>query len=543
MADLVDVKNASSGSAEWWLGRLAGRLASRQTDMKLFDDYYHGRHRETFKIRQVLMAFGLRQPLHVNYCAVVVDAVNERLGVTGFRFGKDEAGRAAAWEIWQRSNMDAAFKRGLRIGLAKGEFSLLVWPDDQGEPRIFVEDGAQVLVATDPSDRRVRRAAIKRWYDEDDRRTYATIYLPDGLYKFQTPTSAQVPSPQKGVMPDGFYMGGGAGPTQALPSSDDMTWERRVVDGEPWPLPNPFATVPVIPLPNRPGLDGSGESEINLVVPIQDAINANVANVMLAGLYGAFRQKWATNVTLEVDPKTGKSVQPWDVAIDSLMTAPPPADGTNPVQFGEFGQTELSGYISLHEAYVQAIATITRLPVHYLLGSQGSFPSGESLTAAERGLSEKARERAIDDGDPVEEAMRLALRMKASQAGLSNAAAQRYLKWAAMTDAEAVWRDPETKPESAHIDALTKLAALGVPEQAVWAMIPATPQQVAEWTAMKAEAAAAASAPPPAGGSAGAMDPTMADAMDAADAGDASIVPGAPTGDPGIGTSQLKVKV
>lgn len=516
MADMVDLSHVVAGSPEWWLGRLSSRLAARQSSMTLFDDYYHGRHRETFKVRQVLHAFGLRSPLHVNYCAVVVDAVNERLAVSGFRFGKDDAGRDAAWQIWQRSNLDAGFKRGLRIGLSKGEFSLLVWPDATGEPRIFVEDGAQVIVATDPADRRIRRAALKRWYDEDQRQTFGTVYLPDGIYKFQMRAAGPSEGMTLGQLPEGFNRRGGAGTPQPLEATADTTWERRVVDGEPWPLPNPFAEVPVIPLPNRPGLDGIGESEINLVVPIQDAINANIANVMLAGLYGAFRQKWATNVKLEVDPKTGKVTQPWDVAIDSLMTAPPPEDGVNETKFGEFGQSDLKGYIDLHEAYVQAIATITRLPVHYLLGSQGSFPSGESLGAAERGLSEKARERAIDDGDPVEEAMRLAFRMKAGQPGLSTAQVGRYLKWAAMTDAEAIWRDPETKTESAHIDALVKLQTLGVPAPAIWARIPASPQEIADWTAM---AEAAKPAPvvtdPNAGAAAG--DTTTSDGSGPAD--------------------------
>lgn len=495
LIDAVDMSKAAFGSAEWWLGRLSMRLTARQTDMTLFDDYYHGRHRETFKIREVLRAFGMKAPLLVNYAAVVIDALNERLAVNGFRFAADDAASKAAWEIWQRNNLDAGFKRGTRLGLVKGEFSLLVWPDESGEPRIYVEDGGQVIVATDPADRRVRRAALKRWYDEDQRQSFATVYLPDGIYKFQMPAGAA--TPQRGEMPAAMNRGGGAGPSTSIVAVSEGAWQRRIVDGEAWPLPNPYAAVPVVPLPNKPGLDGVGESEVAAVVPIQDAINANIANVMLAGLYGAFRQKWATNVKLEADPKTGKINKPWDVAIDSLMTAPPPADGVNEVKFGQFEQSDLAGYIKLHEAYVQSLATIKRLPVHYLLGNQGVFPSGESLIAAERGLSENARERSIDFGDPVEEAMRLAFRMKALQPGLSHSASMRYLRWAAIADAEATWRDPETKTESAHVDALVKLGALGVPEPAIWAKIPASPQEIRDWTAIKEAATAAANAAAP----------------------------------------------
>jgi hypothetical protein len=86
-----------------------------------------------------------------------------------------------------------------------------------------------------------------------------------------------------------------------------------MVPGEPWPLPNPLGDVPVIPFPNKPDLHLVGESELGKVVPIQDAINANIANVMLAGLYGAFRQKV---ISTSRSRSTGHRhpVQPFDVA-------------------------------------------------------------------------------------------------------------------------------------------------------------------------------------------------------------------------------------
>lgn len=496
----VTIAGAAAGTPEWWLGQLIARLDDRQARMRLADEYYRGIQRRTYKIAQAIDAFGMRNvPLFVNYCGVIVDAVNERLGVNGFLFGQDKAGTDEAWKLWQASNMDAGYKRGLRIGLTKGEFSLIVWPNAEGDPRFYVEDGAEVYVDTDPEDRRKRRAALKRWVDGG--RAYATLYLPGGIYKFQAGVEV-IALPQLGDLPAGFALGGGAGTSKGSTPPVSEGWHRRTVDNEAWPLPNPFAEVPVFAHPNRPDLRGVGESELAQAIPIQDALNANVANVMLAGLYGAFRQKWATNVVLEVDEKTGKAKEPWDVAIDKLMTAPPPEDGsTNETRFGQFDQSDLAGYISLHETLVQSLATIERLPVHYFLGSQGTFPSGESLTAAERGLSEKARERMVDFGDPTEDAMRFALRVKASQPGLSAASKARFLKWAAMTDAQIVPRDPETKAEAAHLDALTKLMALEVPlEEGVWPKIPATPQEIALWsTARKAakDAAAAAAAPVP----------------------------------------------
>lgn len=477
----IDFSTATRGSAEWWLPKLESRLVARHANMDLFDNYYHGDHRMTYHTARVLGAFGATfRGLRMNYCGVVVDALAERLEVQGFRIGSDQGAADAAWDIWQRNRLDASFARGVRAGLTKGEFSLIVWVDGKGEPRISVEDGAEVYVATDPGNSHARRAAIKRWRDEDERRLYAIVYLPDGIYKFRS-EEGDAPWHRVATTPPDYERFVAVG-TPVDPNSLTQTkWERWNVDGESWPLENPFGVVPVVPIPNKPDVFGAGESELAAIVPIQDAINANIVNVMLAGQFSAFRQRYATNVTLEVDEQ-GKIQEPWRIAVDSMLTAPPPNVGEPETKFGEFSETNLSGYMTLHEGYVQGMATISRMPPHYFLGQSGNFPSGESLRSAEAGLTFKARDRIRDDSEPVEEAIALAFLMKSRQSGLASAAAARYVKWAAQTDSEALWRDPETKTESEHIDALVKLKSLGVPaKEGIWPKIPATPQEIERW--------------------------------------------------------------
>jgi hypothetical protein len=483
----IDLAKAEQGSAEWWLPKLEQRLVARQTDMTLFDDYYHGRHRMTMHTARVLEAFGTTfKDLRMNYCGLVVKAMSERLEVQGFRIGRDQAAADAAWEIWQRNRLDASFARGIRAGLAKGEFSIIVWVDGAGEPRMTVEDGSEVYVATNPGNPHSRRAAIKRWRDEDERRLYAVVYLPDGIYKFRSEQGNDLASRQLGELPEGFGRGGGAGPRRKISQVSGLKWERWEVDGEDWPLANPFGIVPVVPLPNKPDIFGVGESELAAIVPIQDGINANVVNVMLAGQFSAFRQRWATNVELEMGPD-GKPVTPWRIAVDSMLTAPPPdLPGGPTVEFGEFEQTSLDGYISLHEAFVQGMATISSTPPHYFLAHQGNFPSGEALRSAEAGLTFKARDWIRDSSEPVEEAMMLAFLMKSRQASISTRQAAQFAKWAARTDSEVLWRDPEIKTESEHVDALVKLQSIGVPQEVLWSKIPATPQEIELWKTMPA---------------------------------------------------------
>ena len=123
-----------------------------------------------------------------------------------------------------------------------------------------------------------------------------------------------------------------------------------------------------------------------------------------------------------------------------------------------------------------------------LLGTQGTFPSGESLTAVERGISAVAGERGDDWKDPLEDAMRLAFAIKARAPGNSAAATSRYEKWAAMTGAEAAFRNPETKSESQHVDAVTKKKDLDVPRRQLWSELGYSQQQVLDWEAELAAA-------------------------------------------------------
>jgi pyrroloquinoline quinone (PQQ) biosynthesis protein C len=63
---------------------------------------------------------------------------------------------------------------------------------------------------------------------------------------------------------------------------------------------------------------------------------------------------------------------------------------------------------------------------------------------------------------------------------------------------ETIWSDPENRTESEHIDAITKLAAIGVPNEALWEKTGVfSREEIKRWRAMAAENAllAALSAP------------------------------------------------
>ena len=435
-------------SPEEWRDSLNARLDARRPSIEHREAYYEGVHRLAFATSKFREAFGtLFSAFSDNWCGVVVDAAVERLEVQGFRFGDDDADEDAA-RIWQANNLDAGSAIAHETAIATSESSLLVSPnpDDDDTPRITVEHPSQMIVASSPADHRHREAAFKKWVD-DDGHAMATLYLPDGIYKWRTRDKWK----------------GGKKPK----------WTLRDADGEEdgYAGENPLGIVPVVPLLNRPNMRGEGRSDLDGVIPQQDAVNKLVADMLVASEFAAFRQRWAAGIEVPVDPETGEPIRKvFDAALDRIF-----AVGNEDAKFGTFEATELGNYVKAIEMVVQHIAAQTRTPPHYLLGQSGAFPSGESLKATETGLVAKVRRKMVTFGESHEEAMRLAFRLIGDD------------DKAEALDAETIWRDPESRTESQVVDALTKMKDLGVPRKALWQRWGASPAEMTRWEAWARE--------------------------------------------------------
>ena len=430
-------------SPQWWLERLEGMLTARRRAQAVYREYHAGQfplahatdpYREAF----ALMLKGVAD----NWLELVVDAVAERLAIEGFRIG-DEPPNGDAWAIWQRNGLDTDSDLAHHEALVSSAAYVLVWGDgSSGKDRaeITVESSAQVVVDYYPGSRRKRAAALKLWRDDwtgDDR---ATIYLPSALFRYKRRENA-----------------GAAG------------WEQLAgAEGE---IANPFKSVPMIELTNRPKLlpdaIGYGRSELLGLLSTQDQINKLLADMMVAAEFAAFRQRWASGVEIPIDPETGQPVEAFQAGIKRLWNAP-----DKDARFGSFEAVDLTNYVKAIENRVQSLASRSRTPPHYLLGQSGSFPSGESLKATETGLVAKARGRARRFGEGWEEVMRYAGEVENVPA-LKNA-----------DGAETVWADPESRTEGEHVDALLKLRTLEVPLEALWERAGFTPAQIAGFRAM-----------------------------------------------------------
>jgi hypothetical protein len=444
-----------------WRDVLLGRLNVQAVEAALYEDYYDGLHPLQFATSKYREAFGaLFGAFSDNWCQLIVDASVERLKIVGCNVGGEDSPEARA--IWQGNALDVESVVAHTEAGKYGQAFLLVDPNG-GEPRITVEHPSQVVVATDPGDRRRRVAALKRWLG-DDGYVYATLYLPDVVLKFESKATLRE---HTGVAP--------------------IEWVSR--RGEPAAAVNPLGVVPVIPLENKPSLlpgthrgfdaarrrrSARGHSDLEPAVPLQNAVNKLCSDMIVTSEYGAFPQRVVTGVEVPKDPETGQPLAAVEMKAamsrlwtfkpaDARVSALPPADLTN--------------FVDAVEMLIQHLAAQTRTPPHYLLAKLVNT-SGEALAVAEAGLVSKCRGKILFFSDAWEEALALALQ---AAGGAVTAA-----------DCETLWANPERVSQAQLVDAAVKKKQLGIPLPVIWLELGYTPEQIEEMEQLEESASQAA---------------------------------------------------
>jgi hypothetical protein len=448
------------------LKRMCKRLDRDQTQMEKYQRYYDGEHNLRFATRKFREAFGaLFKEFSDNWCGIIVDAQTERMKIEGFRFPiltesetaagtAQTAGDTAAWDIWQRNNLDRGSELAHEQMCVSGRCYLLIEPQADGtttNPVINVEHPSQVYVHHHGNTLAPRAAAIKRWHDEETNFIYATLFLGDSIWKFQS-------NAKRGD------------------EGREINWVPRDVEQPLMENPLP-GTIPVVPLYNKQQLMGHGKSEIREVIPLQDALNKFWNDMTVASEFASFRQRVIMGMETPTDEK-GNPIPNFDLkaAVDRLFVIKDPD-----VKIQEFSQIDLAGFIAALVACRDHIAARTRTPPHYLVGQVVNV-SGDALKAAEGGLVSKVKRASRFTGEGWEEAVRIAFALKALEPDDKGAAY--YEARANYYAAETIWSNPEITTESQLADSLAKYATLGVPTEALWERMGASQTEIDRWKTM-----------------------------------------------------------
>lgn len=434
------------------LKRMCDELDRRARRAALLDDYYEGNHRVPEAVsasKQTRAYLRLLELSDTNWPQLIVDSVEERLEVQGLSMGSEDASDRA-WEIWQANALDADSGLAHQAALTAARAFVIVWPSSEpgGAPSVTIEHASTCLVEYAPGSRRVRVGAIRRW--TDGARWYATLYRPDGVYKFQTDPATTDPS--------------------SSPPADQ--WVRREVQGEDWPLSNPFdGRVNVIELAVnrrlRPSPFGVAFGEFETNLGHIDRINYALFSQIVAMTWSGFplRAKIGDPVTRDDD---GNPIKPFDVSADQVVLIENPEG-----KLIQLPEASLENYGMAIDRYVEQLAALTKTPAHYLLGKMVNV-SADAIRAAEAGLVSKVRRHHRALGEAWEEVARLAL--------IADGSAQD----ADLSSAEVIWKDPESRSLAERADAASKLAPI-LPWQALASkVLQASPQEIAQWEGQRA---------------------------------------------------------
>jgi hypothetical protein len=429
-----------------WLERLNNRIDTRWTrpllGMGAYDAYFEGDHRLAFATAKYREAFGnlFASPVD-NWMPLVIDSRVERLEVQGFRFGEEADHDDDAWGLWQASGMDAQSDMVHEESVKLGEAYWLIEPPAPGSddpPRITAEHPSQTIVACDPGDPNARLAALKKWLD-DDGYLYATLYLPDAIYKYR---SREKPK-------DGYRV-------EWVPRRNDEGGS------------NPLGEVPVIPVRNRPRMSGPGRSDLQGLLTLQDALNKLLSDMLIGSEYQAFPQRVVMGVQVPRDPTTGQPIRAAEMQASQsrLWTFESPD-----AKVSEFNAADLDNYVKSREHIVKHITAQSRTPPHYIAGQIVNV-SSDALKAAETGLVAVVRRKFRPFGEAHEDAMRLAFKAVGDE-GRANE-----------TRAETIWKDPESRSFAELIDGLVKLATIGVPQEVLWERAGFSPTEIGRMRGM-----------------------------------------------------------
>lgn len=430
----------------------------------VYHAYLTGKHNLVFATKSYRRAFQLLlQGLNCNLSPRVVHALTDRLRLTGFEQHSTEAGTGAdgeaaratqtdaqkAWALWQDARLDRHFNQVKIEAVATGDAYMLVWPDPEEptRPRFYPQRATDMIVRYDRERTDTIVLAAKLW--REGKRHRLNLYYIDRIEKYQT-TKDGDDLPEKA---NGF--------------------ERYQEPGEPWPVlyrdvPIPDGRVPVFHLAFGGGIGQCGRALLHDVIPLQDALNKTLADLMVASEFGAFRQKWA----IGVDPDAEEGEASLQVGMDRLISVM-----SKDARFGEFAATDLKAYTETIEFFFRTVAQIKGIPLHHLMMS-GNPPSGESLKTMEAPLVARVLDTQTDFGDVLEDMLTFALTITGELTGDHTG------------HITAVWQSPESRAEKDHIDAIaTKVKDIGLPLSQAWEELSYSAEEIADFQAQKAAAA------------------------------------------------------
>lgn len=397
-----------------WLKHLISCHDKELPELKKLNSYYEGKQPLSYMAPelQAELQETVRQVV-INWPRLVVDSVEERLDVEGFRFPGEPASDDELWRIWQANDMDTQSQQGHLDALIMGRAYVVIGSreSDDETPLITVESPLDMFAEFDPQTREVR-AAVKRWEEDGEhgKVDHATLLLPNATSWW--------------VKEKGEWI-------------EDPALERD--DHE-------ISEVMVEVLANRPRLKcPNGVSELMDVIPLSDAACKVATDMMVSAEYHATPRRVAFGFGEEdfVDAN-GRKVSAFSRIIGRMWATEKnrKEDGADVIQFSE---ASLSNFHETIKQLATLVASMAGMPPHFMGHATDNPASADGIRSAETRLVKRGERKQRGNGGTWERVQRKVIRVKT---GLWDPAARSL---------ETIWRDASTPTVAQKADASVKL--------------------------------------------------------------------------------------
>lgn len=395
-----------------YIDDLMRRERARMDEYIKAREYYDGvqntqmteRHRQYLRVKS-------DADFTINYCPIVVNAKADRLKVTGFATEDSKAAPSPMattvnspkvqgeilWDWWRKNRADklqgVVHKAAVRDG---DSFVLVEWDNDAKLPRFYFEPayaGEGVMVYYSDERRTEIEFASKHWQirygASTGKKRRLNLYFPDRIEKYISNDDQQagqwLPFEDENNKADEIGMG--------RLGFTAITWwtDTRTKDGEP-------LGIPIIHFKDGESGDCYGTSHLANVMPIQDAVNKSMLDLLGAMdtsgfplLVGLGTTDWAD---LKVAPGAIAAVSktPQEASLSRL-------DGSDP-----------QGLLNVYNALVMEIGRVSGTPLSYFQSS-GHVASEGTMKQQEIALISQVKQAQVNMGNAWEDVMILARRL------------------------------------------------------------------------------------------------------------------------------------
>lgn len=352
--------------------------------------YYKGDHDLQFASVKFKNAFGdLFREFALNLCPAVIDAVKDNLRIKEFRVESGESSIGdKAWFLWQANRMGRRAGQVHKEAAKNGDSYVMVWVDPNKNVTIYPQSARSCTVNYSEEIPGQILWAAKQWQTPDlsvnakkgDKKTRLNLYYPDRTERFIS-----------------------KGKTTTLPAKSTEFVEFADLEGK-YIIPNPYGIVPIFHFGNNSDIGELGISEISSTIPVQDALNKSVLDMLVAMEFASYRQRWASGIEIEYDEETGAAIPPYKSGIDRLWIS----ESEN-AKFGDFEAANLEQFLKVKTDFRTDIACVSGTPLYYFMLVEGTAPSGESIKKAETRFIKKILDRMETFGQVWEDVMQFAL--------------------------------------------------------------------------------------------------------------------------------------